>query len=884
MVFTTLLLCGGTLSSCSDDDNGNNGTATTGQLTLKLVQAESVSATFELTSSNVSECAYMVAKAAEATEPTQDIIYARGTHFNVSEATTQFVVSNIEPDTDYIIYLVGRSGDHFVGNTVNATFKTTDFTDPVTITARKHDGFSVHFKLPQEVKERGNAIRFTRGVLPMYNSMKMNMGTVDADFLLMNGGDSRVATNDMTYIFDAEHSQVYDPAEGEYVPIDDPIVPGEPSVLMAGEFAKGTNDMVDWGEGYFNPLFDREGYEAALGGGVGGGDLLLDQPQLPNEADYWSGFYHKEIVVNQKPAILNDSVKFTTPVLSPIKATLRFEPGKNVERYCVLVCDEGLLNGMLLPLLNNSQEYLQWFITSYMGFAQLGAQSFEGTTEISLSEFQSEEGIRPGVTFHVLLTAMSGEHGLMQRFQHFTFTTPERTQAAPTIAVKPIDNPNGPESPFDVWFNIKSTGSVPVAKCKYVANYEREMEYMFKKGETVSSLVESKGQLFSEQDIQQINSAEGLNVRFDSRANANTYFAAVGYNEEGLASEGQLAKKRTISIPAGNPVSSPYFKALQGEWTASATVSVWNSQTNSWGNPTNVKFKVDIAQGVTYPETVPDYVYDLYASMTTAEVDALYADFKKQAKDYGQRLKTYNSLLCTGFNYYGMPEPAYKSPFDLFADEKYSAYNNEALFYDFGPKWFLTVKEDGTVSVPVNINQLAPLSNWETKFGHSLVSYLVGLGRDSYISQPAKPTDKWPSFPVKVSEDMNTITIEPIKSHDNNGNPDTFYPNVIQMTHNGAQPVNGCKVTSAVTLTKGWTPVNTLGIFTKWGKLNAKSVQSANGAAFTPKLRPAARTIFNLKAQSVQHKTIKLMTIDQAKKNMNALCEKWINSLRKSKK
>lgn len=878
MVLTTLLLCGGALTSCSDDDNGNNEATQSSQLALELVKAEAVSATFEITSNNISECAYMIAKAAEATEPSQDVIFARGIHFDVKENTTQFVVSNIEPNTDYVIYLVGRSGDKFAANTLTAKFKTTDFTDPVTITERKYNGFSVHFKLPKEVKERGNAIRFTRGVLPMYNSMKMNMGTLDADILLMNGGDTRVATDDMTYTFDEEHSMVYDPSEDEFVPIDDPIVPGEPSVLIAGEFEKGETSL-GWGEGYYNPLFDRNGWNEAFSG-----DILLDQDQTPNEADYWRGFYHNEIVVSQKPAILNGTVKFTTPVLTPIKATLRFEPDENVERYCVLICDEGLLNGMLLPMLNNNQEYLQWFITSYMGFSQLGAKSFEGTTEIALSEFQSEEGIKPGVTFHVLLTAMSGENGSMQKFEHYTFTTPERSLPAPTISVEPIDNPNGAEDPFEVWFNVKSTGSTPVAKCKYVANYEREMEYMFKKGETTASLVESKGQYFTEQDVKQINSAEGLNVRFDSRAEANTYFAAMAYNEEGQASEALLAKKRTIAIPAGNPVNSPYIKNLQGDWTASATISLWNSSTNGWGTPTEVKFKVNIAQGVTYPAEVPDYVYDLYEPMKPEEVNALYADFKKQADNYGERLKKYSTLVCTGFNYYGMPEPAFKSPFDLFADEKYSAYNNEALFYDFGPKWFLKVNEDGTVSLPVNIKQMDPLSNWQVMFGHSVVSYLVGLGSDSYISQPAKNTDKWPSFPVKVSDDMQTITIEPMKGTDNQGKPDTFYPNAIQMTNAGAQPVGGCKITSAITLTKGWTETKTLGVLTHWNKFTGKSVQSANGAAFSPKVRPTARTIFSANNQPVHRETVKIVSLEQAKKNMNALCDKWIKSLRNHKK
>lgn len=885
MVLATLLICGGALASCSDDDNGNEGGGFT-PMALKLIKAEAVSASFEVTSQNVSECAYIVEKSAEAKEPSQDIIFAKGTHFEVKGSTTQFEVANLDPNTDYTIYLVGKSGNNFAGETLSEAFKTGDFTDPVTITSRKYDGFSVHFKVPEEVKERGNAIRFTRGVLPMYNIMKIQNGTADADLLLMNGGESRVAVNDMSYTFDELHSTTTDPETGEQIPIDDPLVPGEPSVLIAGEFQMAESDY-GWGQGYYKPLFDADGWAAANGGG--GGDLLLaaNSSRTASEADFWTGFYHNEVVVTQKPGILNGSVKFSTPVLTPIKATMRFEPDENVERYCILICDDALLNGMILPMLNNNEEYLQWFITSYIGFSQLGAQSFQGTTEIGLDKFISEEGIKPGYKFHVLVTAMSGEHGCFQKFEHFEFTTPERTQTAPTIEVKAIDNPNGEEDPFEVWFNVKSVGSVPVSKCRYVANYEREMEYMFKKGETNESLVESKGTLFTENELSQINSAEGLNVRFTSRTDATTYFIAMGYNEEGLASEALLAKKRSISIPTSGPISSPYFKALQGDWTASAKVVRWNSQTNGWSEPQEAKFHVNIAQGVTYPAQLPDYVYDLYEQgMSRDEVDALYADFKKEAGNYAERLKNYNCLVCSGFNVSGRSGVTTKSPFDLFADEKYSAYNNAALFYDFGPKWFLHVDENGKISVPINSNQMDPLSNWKVQYGHSVVTYLVGLGADSYIGQPGNDKDKWPAFPVQVSEDMSTITIQPIKGKTNEGKDDTFYPTPIEMTYQGAQPVDGCKVVSGITLTKGWTEATSKAFNGASIKnFTGKAMPSANNGRFAPKVRPSARTPFSTKAQPVKRISMKhIVTLQEAQKNMNNLCNKWIKSMRNKTK
>ena len=84
----------------------------------------------------------------------------------------------------------------------------------------------------------------------------------------------------------------------------------------------------------------------------------------------------------------------------------------------------------------------------------------------------------------------------------------------------------------------------------------------------------------------------------------------------------------------------------------------------------------------------------------------MYEGFKKQLKLYNERLRGQNRLLCLGLD---IDRPKYeystnylagwKTPYDLFiaTTEEYNGYDTESMFFDFGPKWYLEMKSDGSV-------------------------------------------------------------------------------------------------------------------------------------------------------------------------------------------
>ena len=102
--------------------------------------------------------------------------------------------------------------------------------------------------------------------------------------------------------------------------------------------------------------------------------------------------------------------------------------------------------------------------------------------------------------------------------------------------------------------------------------------------------------------------------------------------------------------------------------------------------------------------------------MTKEEVDALYDEFKMEAEAFNARVRGQNRLLCLGFGYdtddADTPQFPSITPYELFCNPEYSSYDVASLFYDFGPKWYLQIAEDGSVTAPFNSNRMYPLQAW----------------------------------------------------------------------------------------------------------------------------------------------------------------------------
>lgn len=762
---------------------------------IELAEAGSDTVKIKVTTFAVKECAYICEPAETAQGGTPEFVFENGTIIPAADGENFFTIKGLFPNRDYKVTLAARIvNDQLIERSVELTFTTGDYEKFATLLEQKYDGYVMHLQLPESITSNDSlAIRYATACLPWYNYLKMMSpipgAVTDADMLIENGDIYTRESKDV--YFDNAHRIYEDPEWGE-IELFNQIVPGEPCIFHAGEYVLSESDY-GWGEGYYTPKFDYEGYYTALG-----------ETGQANEDDYWTGIHHNELVMSKAPQLLDSKLNVEITELTPGSAKIAFKPESGVEQYVVMFLDEEMYELSMMLLGDRAEEYMQWYTTSYFAAMMLGTMSLEGENEVDLMEFFY--GLTPGSKIKMLAVGIGNDEGSLQNFQTLDIEIPDYTKPAPVVNVSAIANPEGEEDPYKVWFNVKAPDA-DLVSAKYVANYTREFDAMFNNGYDEQTLIEERGNEFTPEEVESINSPEGLNLMFTSRADAETKFGSVGYNDEHLASAASYTTNRTIAAPALDPVDSPLFTELKGDWTASATFAQYDYNEEKWipnENPTTFKINIDNTLAE-FPATLTDDIYGLY-DMTKEEVDAMYKELQERRDLYNTRLKEQNSLVCTGFAV-DKEEGSldYQSPYDLFISTTYSGYDIEALFYDFGPKFSMQIHSDGTVTIPVNINFLDPLANWHKSYGFKDVFYLVPTGETSFIGGPVEPSEPWPNIPVSISEDKNTITIKALVAENNEGVEETYYPNVLTQMNGQFKNIDCGKIISEITLTRGWT-------------------------------------------------------------------------------
>ena len=802
-ILTNLILagvCAIAVSLVGCTDNGNDGPKTSASVTVE--SAEILSATFNVNTSNLTEYAFLVAPVTEAPVVDPVIIFKDGVSGTLVEGENRIVVSGLEANMEYTaVFAFKVSETEFYEEVIPVSFTTTDYVDTFTLIAKYSDGFKLHYIVPKSVKENKHVMRYNIGSLPMYLSNKVGwLAAMDADMLLMNGQHHIMNDTTITYRafniyeLDENGNEVLDEWTGEPVMLHTPFVPGEPIIFMAGEFGWDDTDFTGWGNGWYTACYDYDAYYESLGGG-GWGPLAVDVDDAGSDEDaFWTGEYIRRHFVLDPPAALDANVDIKTE-MGAMTGTVTITPDDNVYQYCLLILPEDEYQGML-PFIDNNESYLQWFTTSYVGAMYFNAATLQGPVEIALED---NYYLQPETNYHLLLTAMGDETGATQKFWHEQFATTAKSHPAPVVEVKAIANPSGTESPYEAWLNVKCTSKNAVS-ARYAANYYREFGMMENSGYTYADIVE-QGNYFSADDVAEINSDAGMNVMFSSMPDAVTRLAVLAYNDEETPNDinndpSAIADYTTIKEPAKAPVESPLFADLLGDWTMSGSVEKYDYYTSAYVPAGTQSCKITITDGVTYPETLDQSVYDTYKSLigySKEQVDALYEEFKQEVEEFNAKLRSQNRLLCYGFGFESTPGYfKLNTPFDLFCSDSYNGYDNESMIWDCGPKWYLEINADGTVTLPINQTRFYPLST----MGYYTL-YLTGFGSDGYVS--VNENGENIDFPVSVSSDNATLTINPFVYNGIN-----YYLNAMYF-YGVYGYLPEFKNADVLTLTKGWT-------------------------------------------------------------------------------
>lgn len=836
------IIVGFTLSSCTPDTTEPANNATVKEVSVDHPTPNG--AEVIVLTKNIKEFTYVINKDIDAAA----IMKAGADNMKTisdTEASTTTTVSirGLEPDTAYTAYFAFRKADDFLcQDIVKLEFTTTSYgEDVVTVTNIKYDGFDVYVQIPEEVKARGNALRYASTSLPMYNYAKME-DNIEISMLLYNAGC--FMTEDGYVRYDEFHSYERDDkgniVEGgaEYA---DPKVPGEPGIFLIGEYSYMDNEeeriaYIDgeivtgyddsynpytiwtypagWKPGYYRPEYDFKRFMEEAG------------TENFDSEKYWTGYYEKLFVETLKPETLEGNVSIKVTDRTPIDACVTFEATEDVVFYNFLICTEDEYQTQILPLLDYNEEYLRWFVGSYFAMMSFGVdRSMDMHSEMWLKDWFNDTKGYAGQQFRVLVAGLGDQNGKTQCFNTATFTLPEVTLPKPEVVVTPIKS----DDPFTVSFNIKNPNYAdnPITEAYFACNYVREYNTILKEY-SYTDLLKSMGNAFTNSDIEKINTEAGFTFTVSSRDNETTRLAVLAYNWEGSGNNPDkqdspaVAENTTPNANFPARVNSPLFEELVGEWTAAAPMAEFTQETDDEGNATGKYIKkevgtytsdVTISAGVEYPETLSQDVYDLYASagFSKEATDDYYDEFKEIAQWYNVRTRGYNRLLCMGYNFaaedYMLDVVA--TPYDLFTAKDYSVSQVSYIFYDFGPKWNLEIDADGNVWLPINIEREYPLEAFN--FGLDYTFYLLAVSASNtfYFGTPIySNTGKLlvdSRFPVEVSEDRNTITIKPIIYNytDDNGNPvsEKCYPCVAQLQYNMATPVNP-RVNGDVVLTR----------------------------------------------------------------------------------
>ncbi|MBQ2248351.1 MAG: hypothetical protein II323_06305 [Tidjanibacter sp.] len=817
-------------------------------LTAKLIGTDATSAEIQLYAENISRIAY-VATAVEDSSvapeaPKLQVIFATGKTAELVQGDNTLIVKNLLPKTDYVVFIAAEIAgieEYMEEVVVVKHIRTTDFADDINVRDINYRGFTVDVRVDPRVKEQNHMIKWATADLFMYNMNSVS----DFDYAMMNlhdnaWGGMNLFNESRSLIIDEEHSYLYGPdgqIENWYY---ESIVPGQPQVVIFGEFARGESQW-GWGYGYYKPMFDAQQY-------------MIDQSENPNErldeAPYWSGFYQHLDVQVQKPEPISEDLINVEIEKFPDDALIKISADKSIDLVSVMVMSELEYNSAMQYI---KPEHLQWFSTSLMGAYQgvsmqvdPWGEGMQGSLMTAISQFLLD--IPRESKFWVYVVGMRGDFngdgyldGNEQVCEAYEFYLPQPTKPAPEIVVTALES----TSPFEVSFNVKCPTKDAYRGCS-ISNYEKEW---LMTGMSGAELLEAYGEYFafSSVELARINSDEGLTVTYPSRPNENNYFAAMVANDEGTETYSETVIARSLSEPAKPAVDSALFESLQGEWTASArvTYSLYNEETEQYDVFNETQSCPVTIGNFEYPEqlTEEDYATFQRHGVSRETADVYYAEFKAAAKTFIDNTRAQNRILMNGFNFSGELEPyyAYADPYSLFTSDTYNGYTSEMPIYDFGPKWYLEVAADGTVTAPFNVNYFTPMSSWYTTsqaiYESHFIAYEPTTGTTAGYMGDAEGNAVNGQFPVEVSEDGNTITVKPFEYSGLN-----FYPNSAIYFGSGQYQL-GVKVVSEITLTRNTAATETPAkAIRKSGKLERERIQSAQEIK-TP-ARPASRAAF----------------------------------------
>lgn len=833
-LFALILM--GLSTACTDDGpdavepdtilNASNENLT---VTVKEVQPSNISV--EVTTKGLKSIMFLPVKQdADTSSINASYINKQGYKAPVpADGTYTMTIPDLQVSTAYYIFFSGITSDDEYCTVIKLKTETPSVEGVVNVFDIKQRAVKVHINLPESTVEAGNAFRWMFLDLATYNLLKgAKAGDPDAAMMVASFDASfpnYVVKESRTIFFDNEMKNmnvvdengnpvidIDDEGNEEYRSVYDPLVPGEVIVLGVGEYAYGhITEMIpsdirekyqlgthsqtgkdEFDYGYYLPLYDWATW--------------FEAGRPYDEAKYWTGFYYKEQIKLEEPEVVTDgSIKFTVNKegMLPYGGSFIIIPDAEIKNYSMVVMPDNEYQLLINDYLEGKEEHLRWFLSSWAATQIVYAFTYTGPYEFV---FKEEFGVvDPNIEYHLLMTGYCNSEGSKQVFHHERFFLPDPTLPKPEVVVTALENhpvTGNPLTANEIAFNVKCTTKNAVSAA-YACGYENEWsEGVGSYGSELSLIVstaKTQNAYFSADDIQKMNSDEGYDMVLYSREDASSVLGVVAYNAEEAPGDAATCMVRSKVEDPAPRVESELFTELAGDWTATATIAyvpAGKEQTEYM----ELKSKVTLGD-ITYPADAPQEFKAVYANSGWRDMWNTYTGW---ADHFNEKTRNQNRILMQGFDFQ-VPVEGYDSdlrlstPYDLMISETYRGYNTETAFWDFGPKWYLELQQDGSIGVPFNYAYFAPMSNWADYEYH-----LIAIGADAiyyYLVEgegdDARAVNGY--FPVEVSADKQTITVKPMMLNDK-----PYYPNAAYYSTNQGWVAYNV-IYSDIVLTRGWT-------------------------------------------------------------------------------
>ena len=374
-------------AACGGDDNTTNNAPWADDVvsvSVANVTPGYTSATAKVNTVLAESIAYIVDQQADK-DYSAETLFTEGTTVACSAVSTTISISSLVDNSTYTLYVAAKDVDGIYSDVVNHTF-TTKPQPEFTLISKVHEGFNAIGRIPDSVPAT-SVVKWAITDLASYN---FNGGEANDNYWLNR--NEAIFSNILTKNYELNitpESRTFTKDGTTYAHYE-PILPGQPVVLLLAEYGEGSHN--EWGTGHYSPLFGSA------------------NP---------SGYFRKEIIVTTKPSTITSKANVKFDLRPSGKGSISISAPADITKYSYLILNPEQYN-QALELLDNTESYLQWFTTSTLAKELFGAVEAKGNTQIDASKLN----FKPDTDYRLLVTASGNSYGTKQSFVVHTFNLP----------------------------------------------------------------------------------------------------------------------------------------------------------------------------------------------------------------------------------------------------------------------------------------------------------------------------------------------------------------------------------------------------------------------------------------------------------------------------